>query len=111
MKSAPSDMASSTADVQHDFLQIVDGVIGASLIDNVVKSLADESAAQAIYTEFKWTTACEDLLRTYREQIHPNVYRASSDKCDGADIVYRSSVDRRLLPLSSPIRRRNERSK
>ncbi|KAI4167667.1 MAG: hypothetical protein LQ343_007021 [Gyalolechia ehrenbergii] len=73
MKSAPSDMASSTADVQHDFLQIVDGVIGASLIDNVVKSLADESAAQAIYTEFKWTTACEDLLRTYREQIHPNI--------------------------------------
>lgn len=77
-------MASSKADDHHDFLQVVNDVITASLIDNVVKSLGSASATGDNYTEFKWTDAYEDLLRTYRGRIHPNVYPASNgdpDKC------------------------------
>lgn len=66
-------MSFSNADPRDDSVQVVDGVIDALLIDNAVKSLGAESATEGIYTELKWTDACEDLLRTYREKIHPSV--------------------------------------
>ena len=107
----PLAMASSNVSPPHDSLQVVNDVIEASQIEKAVKSLEDDSAAEGIYTEFKWTGACEDLLRTYRERIHPRVCPASKGKFDSANTVYRSSPDRRLPPSSSPIRKRSERSK
>jgi len=103
-------MSSSNADPRDDSVQVVDGVIDALLIDNAVKSLGAESATEGIYTELKWTDACEDLLRTYREKIHPSVCPASNGEFHSADILHRSSIDRRLPTSSNPTQKRNERS-
>ena len=80
-------MASSKAHDCHDCLQVVDDVISASLTDNAVKSLGSASATGDTYTESQWTDACEDLLRTYRGQIHPNVCPASTGDLDRADVL------------------------
>ncbi|KAI4264615.1 MAG: hypothetical protein L6R42_000277 [Xanthoria sp. 1 TBL-2021] len=66
-------MAPSNADHHHDSVQVVDDVIDASLIDNAVSSVGSGSATESTYTELDWTPACEELLRTYRENIHPSV--------------------------------------
>lgn len=88
-------MAPSNADPRHDTVQIVDDVIDASLIDNAVSSVGAGSATESTYTEMDWTPACEELLRTYRERIHPSVYPASKDQHDCTDALYRLSIDRR----------------
>ena len=67
-------MASSTANVSDNFLQVVDNVLDVSLIDNAVQSLGLESAPKDAYTELEWTDACKALWRTYVERIHPKVY-------------------------------------
>lgn len=91
-------MASSNAGQPHNFLEIVSDVIDTALIDNVVESLGKESATDGIYTQLEWTDACDHLLRTYREQIHPGVCPARKGRLSKADAIYRSSVIRRLPP-------------
>lgn len=88
-------MAPSNADPRHDTVQIVDDVIEASLIDNAVSSVGAGSATESTYTEMDWTPACEELLRTYREKIHPSVCPASKDQHNCADALCRLSIARR----------------
>jgi len=103
-------MLFSNADPRDDSVQVVDGVIDVLLIDNAVKSLGAESVTEGIYTELKWTDACEDLLRTYREKIHSSVCSASNGEFYSADTLYRSLIDRRLPISLNPTQKRNERS-
>jgi len=106
-----SAMAPSNADPRDDSVQVVDDVIDASLIDNAVSSVGAASATESTYTEMDWTSACEELLRTYREKIHPSVCPASKDQHDCADALCRSSIDRRYPTLSNPLRKLSRRSK
>lgn len=72
-------MAPSNVDPSHDSVQVVDDVIDASLIDNAVSSVGSGIATESTYTEMDWTPACEELLRSYREKIHPSVCPVSED--------------------------------
>ena len=64
-------MAPSNAEPIYTSVQVVDDMIDASLIDNAVSSVESGPATEGTYTEMDWTPACEELLRNYREKIHP----------------------------------------
>ena len=104
-------MASSNADDRHDFLQVVNDVISASLIDDVVRSLGSGSTTSNTFTELKWTDACENLLRTYRGQIHPTVCPASNGDLDSVDVLIRSLTNHKSPPSSNPPVKRSGRSR
>lgn len=88
-------MTSNTVDPSPDVVQIVNDIIDNILIDNAVKSVERGSTTESTYTEMKWTSACEELLRTYREKIHLSVRPASKNNHDVADALCRLLVNLR----------------
>ena len=66
-------MAPSNAESLNASVQVVDDIIDASLIDNAVSSVDSGLATESTFTEMDWTPACEELLRNYRERVHPSV--------------------------------------
>ena len=76
---AASIMTSSKAGQGDDCAHVVEDVIDTLLIDNAVKGIGAESPSESIYTEMAWTPACDVLLRTYRELVHPKVCPPSTD--------------------------------
>ena len=96
-------MASSDTEPLHAFVQVVDDMIDASLIDKAASSCEAGPATESTYTEMNWTPACEELLRFYRERIHPTVCSVSKGKYDCANAFHRSSTDRRSPTLSNPL--------
>ncbi len=90
-------MSASNAEPCDDFVQVVNSLIDDLLIDGAVKEIQAGSsmATYDIYTEMKWTPACEKLLDIYRTEIHPKVYPASNDQYHYVDAILRSSFNRR----------------
>ncbi len=105
---------SASSERYEDSVQILENVLDTGLLERAAAGLhaGSRTAPDAVTTTLDWTSACEELLAYFREQVHPKVFlKEGNDKEHCADAIPRPSRNPRSLNSSKRLRSQSPLSK